>query len=403
MMAGPILSFAGVLLLQTPPGITPQSAFVNPRIVAGAAAMVIAAVLLLLYAYRRRLFILWWITGWVLLSTSMFLAARPYVNQKLGWMAYGASQFLAILSSLSFVIAADAYRHRPLLRREYGLVLLPVAIWFTLAPVPLGPYAVFAPGHVLIAGALAAAGAAHLLLLREIRMLGAGLVGVTMLILAGVNVWLPAMVGQPDAPGAAPALFTISVVILVTALGMQLMTFEDMTYELRRTNRRLESAQSDLRHLVITDTLTGCRNRRFFQEVITRELQRHRRYGTPLSILFIDIDRFKVINDTLGHEVGDRVLRDVAAFLLQNIREADYVFRWGGDEFLVLITCGQAEAERRGRQLQAAFDASPELADLPAGVGLSIGCVEVPFEARDVMSLVQAADERMYVDKKRAR
>ena len=73
----------------------------------------------------------------------------------------------------------------------------------------------FAPGHVLIAGALAAAGAAHLLLLREIRHAGRGLVGVTLLILAGVNVWLPAMVGQPDAAGAAPALFTISVVILV--------------------------------------------------------------------------------------------------------------------------------------------------------------------------------------------
>jgi diguanylate cyclase (GGDEF)-like protein len=211
------------------------------------------------------------------------------------------------------------------------------------------------------------------------------------------------MVGQPDAGGAAPAFFTIAVVILVTALGMQLMTFEDMTYELRRTNRRLESAQSDLRQLVITDTLTGCRNRRFFQEVITRELNRHRRYGTPLSILFIDIDRFKTINDTLGHEVGDRVLRDVAAFLLQNIREADYVFRWGGDEFLVLMACGQAEAERRGLQLQGAFDALPWLAELPDGVGLSIGCVEVPFATRDVMSLVQAADERMYVNKKRLR
>jgi diguanylate cyclase (GGDEF)-like protein len=390
-------------LTQIPPGIAPQSAFVNPRIVTGAAALVIACVLLLLYAYRRRLFILWWIGGWVLLSASMFLAARPYVNEKLGWMMYGMSQFMAILSSLSFVIAADAYRHRPLIRREYGLILLPVAIWFTLAPVPLGPYAVFAPGHVLIAGALAAAGAAHLLLLREIRMLGAGLVGVTMLILAGVNVWLPAMVGQPDASGAAPAFFTIAVVILVTALGMQLMTFEDMTYELRRTNRRLESAQSDLRQLVITDTLTGCRNRRFFQEVITRELNRHRRYGTPLSILFIDIDRFKTINDTLGHEVGDRVLRDVAAFLLQNIREADYVFRWGGDEFLVLMACGQAEAERRARQLQQSFEASPWLAELPDGVSLSMGCVEVPIDTHDVLSLVQAADERMYVNKKRLR
>ena len=94
----------------------------------------------------------------------------------------------------------------------------------------------------------------------------------------------------------------IPVVFLVTALGMQLMTFEDMTYELRRTNRRLESAQSELRQLVITDALTGMRNRRFFDEVIGRELQRHRRYGTPLSIVFIDVDRFKVINDTLGHD-----------------------------------------------------------------------------------------------------
>src|SRR5690349_22183638 len=158
--------------IQQMPGITPRSAFVNPRVVTGAAALVTASVLLLLYAYRRRLFILWWIGGWLLLASSMFLAARPYTNPQLGWMAYGASQLLGILSALAFVIAADAYRHRPLVRREYGLVLLPVAIWFTLGPVPLGPSAVFAPGHLLIAGGLAAAGAAHLLLLREIRMLG---------------------------------------------------------------------------------------------------------------------------------------------------------------------------------------------------------------------------------------
>ena len=136
---------------------------------------------------------------------------------------------------------------------------------------------------------------------------------------------------------------------------MQLMTFEDMTYELRTDQPPAESAQNDLRQLVITDALTGCRNRRFFDEVIGRELQRHRRYQTPLSIVFIDIDRFKAINDTLGHETGDRVLREVAAFLLRNIREADYVFRWGGDEFLVLISCGEEEAQRRGRQLQQAF------------------------------------------------
>ena len=82
---------------------------------------------------------------------------------------------------------------------------------------------------------------------------------------------------------------------------MQLMTFEDMTCELRRANSRLESAQTELRQLVVTDALTGCRNRRFFDEVIARELNGHRRYGTPLSLLFVDIDQFKTINDTLGH------------------------------------------------------------------------------------------------------
>jgi diguanylate cyclase (GGDEF)-like protein len=391
------------LLAQVPATAAQNSAVVNPRTLTGAAAFVIASVLLLLYAYRRRLFILWWIAGWLLLGLSMFLAAHPFVTREIQSMAYGGAQFIGILGAFAFVIAADAYRHRPRFRRAYSLALLPVAIWFSLAPVALGTPAVFAPGHVLIAGAFAAAGAAHLLLLRQVRMLGAALIGATFLFLTALNLWIAAAVPGPDAPVLGRAFFVTSVVVLVTALGMQLMAFEDMTSELRRTNRRLEAAQSDLRQLVITDTLTGCRNRRFFHEIIGRELQRHRRYETPLSILFIDIDRFKTINDTLGHETGDQVLRQVAAFLLRNIREADYVFRWGGDEFLVLISCAEDEARRRGQQLQKNFAESPEMSALPAGVGLSIGCVEVPREATDITALVQAADERMYVNKKRLR
>jgi diguanylate cyclase (GGDEF)-like protein len=77
------------------------------------------------------------------------------------------------------------------------------------------------------------------------------------------------------------------------------------------------------------------------------------------------------------------------------------VFRWGGDEFLVLISCGEGEAMRRAVALQEAFAASPQLASLPPGVALSIGCVEVPPDASDILPFVQAADERMYVDKKR--
>ena len=383
------------------PAVGAEFAVLNPHVIAGSAALVIALLSLLVYVYRRRLFILWWMSAWLLLGASMFIVARTFANDKLGAMAYGISQFLGVLAALAFVVAADAYRQRPRIRREYGIVLLPIAIYFIFLPVALGPQTVFAVGHLLIAGGMATAAAAHLLLLRYARLLGAMIVGGALLAVAGLNIWIGASLGKADTSPMTSALVGMSVVFLVGALGQQLMAFEDMTYELRQTNRRLEAAQDELRQLVITDSLTGTRNRRFFDEVIGRELQRHRRYRTPSSIVFIDIDQFKAINDTLGHETGDRVLREVATFLLRNIREADYVFRWGGDEFLVLISCHESEAVRRSTDLQAAFAKSPGLDRLPPGVGLSIGCVEVPPDTTDILPLIQSADERMYADKKR--
>lgn len=375
----------------------------DPHVLAGSSAFVISLLLLLVYAYRRRPFILWWMFAWLLLSGSMLAVSRPYSNVQLGWMIYGISQFLGVLASLAFVVAADAYRQKPRLKRDYGLLLLPIAIWFSFAPVALGPRAVFALGHLLIAGGMAAAAVAHLFLLRRARLLGAAVVSAMLLVLAGLNVWAAAAPTQPDGTAASSAFVGMTVVFLVGALGQQLMAFEDMTYELRVTNARLETAQADLREMVITDPLTGTRNRRFFDEVIGRELQRHSRYRMPLSIVFVDIDNFKAINDTLGHETGDRVLREVALFLLRNIREADYVFRWGGDEFVVLISCAEDEALRRARALQHAFASAPHTAHLPPGVALSVGVVEVPPDVDDIMPLIQVADERMYANKKTRR
>jgi len=384
---------------QGSPSVGLDSALINPRSLLAVEAAVIATLLLLLYIYRRRTYILWWMWGWVMLSVGSMLSTEPLRSAKLDAMAFGLGQFLRILAGLLFVVATEAYRQTPRRRRGYAVLLLPVAIWFTLAPAALGPVAVFAPGFLLVAGSMASAGVAHLLLARQARLLGAALVGAMLLCFAGFNAWLATLSGLP----AGRTLLLILVPYLLAALGMQLMTFEDMTFELRRTNRRLEAAQSDLQHAVITDPLTGTRNRRFFDEVIGREMERHRRYKTPLSIVFIDIDHFKMINDTLGHETGDRVLREVASFLLRYIREADYVFRWGGDEFLVLISCGEQEALRRAGELQEAFAASPQLSSLPPGVALSIGCVEVPPDASDILPFVQTADERMYVEKNRRR
>jgi two-component system cell cycle response regulator len=384
---------------------------IDARTLAGITTLLIAALLSLLYFYRRRVYILCWVSGWVLTAMSLLLAAHHFEYPPPNRAAFGVSQFLAIVGALVFVLGGDAYRTRLHLRRGYLLILLPLLIWFALAPVALETWAVLGPGYLLIAGALAAAGIAHLALLREARLLGAAIVGLAFLSIAGANVWLvlsaPLVVNdaaqaEHTARDVSRMVFITLALDLVAALGMQLMTFEDMTYELRVANRRLESAQGELRHLVTTDSLTGCRNRRFFDDVIGREIQRHRRYGIPLSLMFVDVDRFKAINDTLGHEAGDRVLQQVAAFLIRNVREADYVFRWGGDEFLVLMSCRESEAVRKGTDLQASFADSEDARDLPPGVGLSVGCAELTADAEDIMAVVKVADERMYVNKKRA-
>jgi diguanylate cyclase (GGDEF)-like protein len=388
---------SGSILLQ------PLTTQVNPRALAAGAAAIVSALLLLLYFYRRRYYILYWIAGWILTAVSMLIAAPTYPFRGLALMAYGLSQFFGVVSALAFVISADAYRARPRFRRAYTLTLMPVLIWFAFAPIGLDDVAAaFAPGHLLIAAGLAAAGIGHLRLLRHTWMLGAFVVGLVLLLLGAQNVWLVFGPPHPDAIVTGRAIFLSLALYLVAVLGMQLMTFEDMTYELRRANRRLEAAQEDLRDMVTTDPLTGCRNRRYFDQVIGQEIERHIRYRIPLSLLFVDIDRFKAINDTMGHEAGDRVLQQVAGFLNRNVREADSVFRWGGDEFLILISCGEEEAIRKGEELQAAFAAS-EARDLPAGVGLSVGCAELPPLRTDVAALVKLADERMYANKRLVR
>jgi len=371
----------------------------DPRTLGGIATLLVAALLCLLYVYRRRTYIVCWVCGWIVTALSMLLAAQQFGSVKASYAAYGISQFLAIIGALGFVLAADAYRARPRLVRSYAVVLLPVFMWFSLAPLVLHTAAAFGPGHLLIAGALAAAAIGHLRVLRQTWLLGALVVGITFLAIAGSHLWV--LIGTRASQEVSRLTYIDVALYLVGALGMQLMAFEDMTYELRATNSRLEAAQNELQQMVTTDALTGCRNRRYFDDVIGREVQRHRRYHIPLSLVFVDVDRFKTINDTLGHDEGDRVLQRVATFLLRNVREVDYVFRWGGDEFLILMSCREAEAVRRATALQSAFAASPDADGLPSGVGLSVGCAEVGEGAGDILALVKVADERMYLNKRR--
>jgi diguanylate cyclase (GGDEF)-like protein len=378
-----------------------SSVLINPRRALAFGVTIVACLLLLQYAHRRKLFILLWACGWLLIAPAMLLLAGSYTNVLLERLALGLSQFLGICTAGLFLWSADAFRMTSLVRPNRLKVLIGVAAWFAVAPVIFGPATVLVPGYVIAALGLAWAGSMYAAVLLERRMIGAGLVAFVFLGLAISNVSAAFVGGAAVSDGDLlfEALVVNAVLYTFGAFGMHLMVFEDMTYELRMTNRRLEVAREELLQAAITDPLTGCHNRRFLEQVMDRELQRHARFKLPLSLLFIDVNRFKAVNDALGHEAGDRVLKYVSRFLRRHIREADYVFRYGGDEFLVLITCTADEAKSKASLLKSTFDAAPEASDLPPGIGLSVGSIEVPEGTTDLTPLIREADKRMYEDK----
>jgi diguanylate cyclase (GGDEF)-like protein len=380
---------------------SPPSVPISPRRSAAFGAVIVAGLLFLQYSHRRKGFILLWALGWLLIAPAMLLIARGYETRLAADFAVGLSQFLGVCTATLFLWSADLYRQTQFVRPDRLRMLLGVGAWFLLSPLVLGTTAVLMPGYLLSAILLAVAGAMYTAVLIERRMIGAGLVAFVLLGLGVSNLTTAVVVPRMLATGQFTFAILVVNAVLYTfgALGIHQFVFEDMTYELQLTNRRLEAAREELLQAAITDPLTGCHNRRFLEQVMSRELQRHSRFNLPLSLLFIDVDRFKQINDTLGHEAGDRVLQYVARFLKRYIREADYVFRWGGDEFLVLITCGAEEAARKAAVLKASFDAAPEAVELPPGIGLSVGWAEVPPDTEDLLPLVKEADKRMYADK----
>jgi diguanylate cyclase (GGDEF)-like protein len=370
---------------------------------ASGAAAIITCLLLLLHLYRRSSYTLYWTAGWACLALSLGLDSSGRGAGTFNALRAAGSQFLMVAVGLCFLTAAHAYRVDCRAPRVRAPLVVAVAAWFVLAAVAWGSQVVFVSGYALTAISLAIAALAHATILHRVRMLGVAVVGAALTVAAAVNVWMMLSSAARGGPALSDAFFVELALYLVVALGMQLMTFEDMTEELTSANSQLKAAQIELRQMVVTDSLTGLHNRRFFEEIIAHELNLHRRYGTPLSLVFLDVDRFKSINDTLGHAAGDNTLRDVASFLTRHVRNADYVFRWGGDEFLILLSCREEEARRKGWELQSEFSRSSTVAALPEGVGLSFGCAEVSALAESATEALHLADERMYADKRAAR
>lgn len=148
------------------------------------------------------------------------------------------------------------------------------------------------------------------------------------------------------------------------------------------------------------DPLTGCYTRGSGERLLARELERARRQGQPLAVAFLDLDRFKELNDRFGHEEGDRALAHVAESLEQQLRSIDSVVRWGGEEFLVLLPgSGSTGAENALKRLATAgLGRRPDHQPLTASVGLAAWPEDLAPDG-DWRQLVQIADQRMYLAK----
>lgn len=159
-------------------------------------------------------------------------------------------------------------------------------------------------------------------------------------------------------------------------------------------------------HLSITDELTGLYNRRGWRQRVDSEMARAERYNHEVSLVMVDLDKFKDINDTYGHPTGDEVLIEAANLFLQIIREQiDVVARWGGDEFVFLLPeTNREDAELTAERIRKAIESHPFPVDgIHAGLTASIGVATYPNCAGNFEELKKAADAALYTSKKNGR
>ena len=174
---------------------------------------------------------------------------------------------------------------------------------------------------------------------------------------------------------------------------------------LRASNEELRSALGAVRQMATHDHLTGLPNRVLFNEELQRALARAERHTRPVTLFFMDLDRFKNINDTLGHQFGDRVLQEAAKRLAGCVREGDIIARLGGDEFVLLVEelGDPAALTEIAKKLLAAVADLGQIDGQDLNISLSIGICGYPADGRDAKTLLAGADIAMYRAKEQGR
>jgi len=198
--------------------------------------------------------------------------------------------------------------------------------------------------------------------------------------------------------------FKVSVPVLdYGEVGYLTRTFNTMVAHLRQGREELAAINVTLETLSVTDGLTGLYNHKHFMETLGTEVTRAQRHKHPLSILMIDVDNFKRYNDSFGHQVGDKLLTEIAALLKGAIRSIDYAARYGGDEFVLLLhetssTDAMQLAERLRKSVAAAtFEPGHHK------VTVSIGVASYPEHGEKAQAIIESADAVLYEAKRRGR
>jgi diguanylate cyclase (GGDEF)-like protein len=206
---------------------------------------------------------------------------------------------------------------------------------------------------------------------------------------------------------ALTALGALALVVLISMLRVRQLRarqdelvrlVDERTHEIKEEHAAAVRAAEEVEHLAYHDTLTGLPNRSLFMDRLILTLAQARREMASPAVFFLDIDRFKGINDSLGHSVGDSVLREVARRIKTHVREADSVARFGGDEFTILVPVLE-RAEDAARIAAKVLDHVREpihLGDRELCVTASIGISIYPQDGEDAESLVKNADAAMY-------
>ena len=180
--------------------------------------------------------------------------------------------------------------------------------------------------------------------------------------------------------------------------------FNIMGEELKARDIRLAETFNEVKRLSETDALTGLLNHRMINERLAQEVARAQRYGSRFGLMIIDLDDFKLLNDTHGHPVGDEALRQFGRLLVAQTREVDAIGRHGGDEFMVVLPeCGPAEIAGAAEKLQTVLAESsfraPDGSVFPMKMSLGVACY--PEDGEDANTLVAIADANLYLSKSR--